>query len=75
MADFGYFDEGLNEWSELLNKGNELVFKLDKSLDDLVGSKEARSEILIEGDDSIHHDPMLINIVADQFVHVEIEES
>lgn len=43
-------------------------------MDDLVGSEEARSELLIEGGDSIHDYPMLVNVVADKFVHVEIEE-
>lgn len=44
-------------------------------MDDLVGSEEAWSEFLIEGDDSIHHYPVLVNVMADKFVHVEIEEN
>lgn len=75
MTYLGDLDEGLDKWRELLNQGNELVLELDQCLDDLVGSKKWRSELLIEGDDSIHNYPVFIHVVADKFVHVEIEES
>ena len=39
LTDFGDLDKGFDEWSELLNEGDELVLKLDECLDDLVSGK------------------------------------
>lgn len=75
MADLGYFDESFDEWRKLLNEGYELVLKLYEGWYDLVSGEEVRSEFLIEWDDSIHDYPVLVYVVADQFVYVEIEDS